>query len=117
MHPYIQELILQGENQQLDFKYCITDAKKIARSLVAFSNTDGGTLLIGVKDNRTITGIRDDEEYYMIETAAYIFCRPEVKFKSQIWNVEGKIILEITVPKGEKNRFLPWKKMENGKLI
>ena len=113
MHPHIQELISQGENQQLDFKYCISDTRKIARSLVAFSNTDGGILLVGVKDNGTVAGIRDDEEYYMIETAAYIFCRPEIKFESQTWNIEGKTILEIIVPKGDKKPSLA--KEENGK--
>ena len=50
MSKYIQNLIEQGENQMLDFKFEISDARKIARTLVAFSNTDGGKLLIGVKD-------------------------------------------------------------------
>ncbi|MGE5393191.1 MAG: helix-turn-helix domain-containing protein, partial [Candidatus Saccharibacteria bacterium] len=38
---YLLKLIQQGEHQQQDFKYCISDSKKIARSLVAFANTDG----------------------------------------------------------------------------
>lgn len=46
----------------LDFKFEISDSKKIARSLVAFANTDGGRLLIGVKDNGVISGIRSEEE-------------------------------------------------------
>ena len=44
---YISSLILEGEHQQQDFKFGITDSRKIARSLVAFANTDGGRLLIG----------------------------------------------------------------------
>ena len=46
---YLQQLIAEGEHQQQDFKFEISDARKIARSLSAFSNTDGGRLLIGVK--------------------------------------------------------------------
>ena len=46
-HP-IEELIAQGEHQQLDFKFEVSDSKKIARTLSAFANTDGGRLLIGV---------------------------------------------------------------------
>ena len=49
-HP-IEALIEQGEHQQLDFKFEVSDSKKIARTLSAFANTDGGRLLIGVKDN------------------------------------------------------------------
>ena len=48
---YIQDLILEGEHEHQDFKYQITDARKIARSIAAFANNSGGHLLIGVKDN------------------------------------------------------------------
>lgn len=65
MSDYIKKLIEGGENQQLDFKYCVSDSRKIARTLVAFSNTDGGRLLIGVRDNGSIAGIKSDEEIYM----------------------------------------------------
>ncbi len=50
----LQEKINQGEHQQQDFKFAINDSKKIARSLAAFANTDGGCLLVGVKDNGKI---------------------------------------------------------------
>lgn len=39
-HP-IEALIEQGEHQQLDFKFEVSDSKKIARTLSAFANTDG----------------------------------------------------------------------------
>ena len=50
----LHHLIAQGEHQQQDFKYEISDVRKIARTLSAFANTDGGRLLIGVKDNGKI---------------------------------------------------------------
>jgi predicted HTH transcriptional regulator len=94
---YIQELIGQGENQQLDFKFEINDARKIARTLSAFANTDGGKLLIGVKDNGKIAGIRSEEEYHMIEAAAQMYCKPELAFRSRKWEVQGKTILEVDI--------------------
>ena len=102
MSLYLRRLISQGEHQQQDFKFAITDSKKIARSLSAFSNTDGGRLLIGVKDNGNIAGVRSDEEYYMIEAAAALYCRPEVAFEAKSWEVEGKTVLEIKVEAAEK---------------
>ena len=57
MSQHIKNLISQGEHQQLDFKYEISDSKKIARSLVAFANTDGGKLLIGVKVLLKVTSL------------------------------------------------------------
>jgi len=95
---YIQALIDEGEHQQQDFKFGITDSRKIARSLVAFANTDGGRLLIGVKDNGVIAGVRSDEEYYMIESAAQLYAKPEVRFESRVWKEEGKTILEVWIP-------------------
>jgi predicted HTH transcriptional regulator len=99
-NPYLNNMIQAGEHQQLDFKFEISDSRKIAKTLVAFSNTDGGTLLIGVKDNGKIAGVRTDEEFFMVQAAAGIYCKPEVEFESKRWVVEGKTVLEITVPKG-----------------
>lgn len=48
------KLIQQGEHQTQDFKYCISDSRKIARSLVAFANTDGGRLLIRKDDQNRL---------------------------------------------------------------
>ncbi|NLI24076.1 MAG: ATP-binding protein [Bacteroidales bacterium] len=102
---YIQRLIEQGESQQLDFKFEISDSRKIARTLCAFANTDGGILLIGVKDNGRIAGVRTDEEYYMAEAAARMYCRPEVPFITEKWTVEGKTVLEIRIPPGSDKPY------------
>jgi predicted HTH transcriptional regulator len=96
---YIQKLIAEGEHQQLDFKFEITDARRIARTLVAFANTDGGRLLIGVKDNGAIAGMRSEEEFYMVESAAKMYCKPVVDFSLKEWSVNGKKVLEIIIPK------------------
>lgn len=98
MSRYIHNLIAQGEHQQLDFKFQVNDSRKIARTLVAFANTDGGKLLIGVKDNGVIAGVRTEEEYHMIEAAASIYCKPEIDFAFRPWNIDGKQVLEIDVP-------------------
>jgi len=103
---YIRQLIEQGEHQQLDFKFEINDAKKIARTLSAFSNTQGGKLLIGVKDNGKIAGVRSEEEYHMIEAAAQLYCKPAIGFKVQKWTILGKTILEVDIERAEKRPCL-----------
>ncbi len=95
---YIRKLIAEGEHQQLDFKFGINDSRKIARTLAAFANTDGGRLLIGVKDNGSIAGVRSEEEFYMIQAASEMFTRPIVPFEVKEWTVNQKRILEIIVP-------------------
>ena len=104
-HP-IQLLIEQGEHQQLDFKFEVSDSKKIARTLSAFANTDGGRLLIGVKDNGSISGVRSEEEYYMIEAASNMYTQPQVGFSAKRWDINGKTVLEIYIAPGEERPYL-----------
>lgn len=98
IHP-VSRLIREGEHQQLDFKFEIADAPKIARTLVAFANTDGGRLLIGVRDDGTIAGVRSEEEYFMAGKAAKHFCRPPVQISVKEWTLNKKTILEVIVLK------------------
>jgi predicted HTH transcriptional regulator len=102
---YIRKLIAEGEHQQLDFKFEISDSRKIARTLVAFANTDGGKLLVGVKDNGSIAGVRSDEEYYMIEAAAQMYCKPVLPFEIKKWVVDSKTVLEISIPRNQQACF------------
>lgn len=104
MSNHIHKLIEEGEHQMLDFKFEISDSKKIARTLVAFANTDGGRLLIGVKDNGAISGIRSEEEKHMIQTASEMYCIPNVNFQAKEWNINGKTVLEIIVPKSKYHK-------------
>lgn len=106
-HP-IEALIEQGEHQQLDFKFEVSDSKKIARTLSAFANTDGGRLLIGVKDNGNISGVRSEEEYYMIEAASKMYTQPEVPFEATRWDINGKTVLEVYIaPSADKPHLAP----------
>lgn len=94
---YIRQLVSEGEHCHQDFKFEISDARKIARSLSAFANTEGGRLLVGVKDNGKIAGVRSEEEIYMIEAAATMYCRPEVELETRTYSVEGKTVLEVSI--------------------
>lgn len=115
MSRNLQQLILEGEHIQQDFKYCINDSKKIAISLVAFANTEGGRLLIGVKDNGKIVGISSDEEYYMVESAAQIYSKPKIPFETKQWVIEGKTVLEVTIePSTQKPHYA---QDDNGKWL
>lgn len=93
------KMIAEGEHQRQDFKYCINDSRKIARSMVAFSNADGGRLLLGVRDNGSVAGVKSDEEYYMAEAAAKLYSKPPLDFHTHQWHIEGKTVLEIVIPK------------------
>ena len=96
MHP-LEKMIAEGEHLHQDFKYFLSDARKIARSVAAFANTDGGRLLIGVKDNGKIVGIKNDEDIHLIEAAAQVFCKPEVDYEPRIWEYGTRRVLEVWI--------------------
>lgn len=122
----LKELIAQGEHQGLDFKFEISDARKIARTFSAFSNTHGGSLLIGVKDNGRISGIRSEEEFYMAESAASLYSKPEINFSTRTHHLEGKTVLEVIIPEAqekpvyardEKDRWMAYIRVDDENIL
>ena len=99
---YLLSLIREGEHQQQDFKYRVSDACKLAKSVSAFANTDGGRLLIGVRDDGYLAGVRSEEEIFMMHQAAYKFCKPEPSIKFDTFHVDGRTIVIATVPPSDK---------------
>lgn len=95
---YLLGLIREGEHQQQDFKYRVADACKLAKSVSAFANTDGGRLLIGVRDDGHLSGVRSEEEIFMMYQAAYKYCKPEPSIRFDTYHVEGRTIVIATIP-------------------
>lgn len=110
---HILQLIAKGESETLDFKKTISSAAKIAKSLSAFSNHKGGRLLIGVNDNKTISGVRSEDEKYMLEMAAGFYCKPEVQVSIVEWEIGGKTVLEAMIPEASEKPV--YAKDEEGK--
>lgn len=114
--PYISSLLLRGEGESLDFKQSINSAEKIAKTLAAFANTSGGKLLVGVSDQKKITGIDEHEEMYIIDKAAKEFCHPAIQveyglyiheeFKGKDEEPVEKIILEAIIHKSDQRHFV-----------
>lgn len=95
----IKRIIHEGENERIDFKKTISNAAKIAKSLVAFSNSKGGSLLIGVADDGSICGVKEEEEEkFMIITAAEKYCKPKIFPEFEEILVDDKLIVIATVP-------------------
>lgn len=111
-HPLLLR-IANGENEVLDFKKTISSASKIAKTISAFANHKGGTLLVGVNDNKTISGVRSDEEKYMLELAANFYLKPSIKLEIREWNFGGKTVLEAIIPEGKDKPY--YAKDEEGK--
>lgn len=111
--PHVMQLISRGEGEQLDFKKTISSANKIAKTMAAFANHKGGTLLVGVNDNKTISGVKSEDEKYMLDLAASFYCKPEIKITLVEWEIGGKTIIECIIPEGNDKPY--YAKDEDGK--
>ena len=98
----VSELIANGEDSGVEFKRDVVTNFDLAKELVAFLNLDGGTVLLGVEDDGTITGTtRDKLEEWVSELCRTKITPPVIPFLSWAKEVEpGKDVLAVQVPLG-----------------
>lgn len=56
---FIDEILLRQEDKTLEFKRDLSSPRSVLKTLTAFANTAGGMLVIGIEDNKKITGVAD----------------------------------------------------------
>ena len=97
----LKELVRQGEGSQLEFKLKANHPEKIIREVVAFANTNGGLLLIGVGDDKTIPGLKyADEDEYLLVRALEKFCFPAISYSIERIPLYGeRDVLVFKVPR------------------
>lgn len=99
----LRNLIQTGEGRYLEFKKTTPSVEKIAREIGAFANSKGGTILIGVDDQKNITGISAYfEEEYVLHKAAYERCVPGVPIQIELVHSGNQDVMVVRVPEAEK---------------
>lgn len=78
----LKRLVRRGESQTVEFKRKINHPEKVVREIVAFANSDGGHLLVGVDDNGKIPGLKfPEEEEFVLNRAIGELCRPKITYE------------------------------------
>lgn len=92
------DLIEEGENLTCEFKRKFSTPEKIAREMIAFANTKGGYLIIGVDDDKEIIGVDSEKtEAELILDAANNFCEPPLNVEIDFVEVKGKEVVVVKV--------------------
>lgn len=96
----VKRIAARGEGQHIEFKLRVPRPERMAREMIAFANSGGGTLLVGVDDDGSIVGVKDvEEEEFSIRHAVGAHCRPPVKWRSYRVPVSRRReVVVITVP-------------------
>lgn len=97
------ESIQQGESKTLELKSQLPQHDQIAKTVVAFANTSGGRLVLGVDDQRQVAGISEDGIFALQDQiTAIVFdrCQPTILPEIYTANLQGKLVLVIEVFRG-----------------
>lgn len=93
------DMIEEGESLHVEFKQRFSSYEKIAKEMIAFANTRGGFIFIGVDDDKSLYGVESEKsDIGLIKQTAEKFCEPPVEFDSKFLSVDGKDILVIHIP-------------------
>lgn len=111
----VRKLIAKGEGSSIEFKKKANHPEKIIREVVAFANTNGGHLFIGVSDDGTLSGIKyPEEELYVLNKAIEELCRPTVDYSVEsIEFEEGSYVLHYKIEAGEQKPYFAFLKKEH----
>lgn len=100
----LRRIVAQGESLTIEFKRKVAHPDKIVRELVAFANTQGGQLFIGVGDEGTIPGVKfPEDEIFALEKAVKELCKPHLPYTIERVPLNAKATVVIfIIPKSDK---------------
>ena len=102
----IQETISQGEGYDLEFKRVPNEERiKYLKTVVAFANGKGGTILFGVANDGSVSGIDKSRVFAEMDGIAdsiYNACSPRIPIDIGIENVKGKSVIVLDVLAGSR---------------
>jgi predicted HTH transcriptional regulator len=100
----LRNLVNQGESNSLEFKRKIAYPMKVIREVVAFANTSGGILLVGVNDEGNITGLKNpDGEAFVLKNAIQKNIKPFLKFRMEDIKVNtDRKVLAFHIPESRR---------------
>jgi len=119
----VEDTMFFGESKNIEYKVSLPDkSEKYMKTIVAFANTQGGKLIVGVDDKtHQIVGVENDVLFQLMDGIANAVsdsCVPQIIPDIEPQTVDGKTVIVVSVEAG-KNRpyYLKSKGKDNGTYI
>ncbi len=102
----LKELIRNGETETVEFKADIGKPEEFAETVVSFSNSRGGIIMVGVNDNSRIVGLKKAEYKDRITKIirSHVDPFPILRFEER--KVENKRLMLLFIEEGEKKPYI-----------
>lgn len=102
-YQQLRKLVAHGEGLTLEFKRKASFPEKIVREMIAFANTKGGILLIGISDDGSIPGLKHPEDDSHVLKLALKKCKPAIAHIETFIPVgNGRTVIQYEIPESNK---------------
>lgn len=119
MSELLAPMLTQPEDKTLEFKRDLSSPKGVLKTLVAFANSAGGRLILGVADDQHVVGVENplDEEERLCNLIADSIA-PRLVPSVEMTTVDGKTLLMVEVfPSGTRPHWLKAMGIDNGTYV
>ena len=100
----IREIISRGEDLNVEFKQDLSNTEEFLETVVAFANSKGGRIFLGVADDTRIIGFQPKSED-QITNLITSNIEPALKFDESTLEIDGKNITLIEIPEGDDKPY------------
>jgi predicted HTH transcriptional regulator len=100
----VRKLIVQGENERVEFKSLLRDTSTLVKNVSAFANTHGGMILVGIQEPNKIVGTDPKQVIQLVERSRNAFS-PAVDLDVTTVMIDSKPVAVITVPESPEIVF------------
>ena len=117
------EEIIRGESKNVEFKVMLPkDSEKYMKTVVAFANSQGGQLIIGIDDEtHQVVGVDKDSVFLVMDSIANAVsdsCVPQIVPDIAFQTIEGKTVVVASVAPGvNRPYYLKAKGKEKGTYV
>ena len=100
----LRDIIEEGENDRIEFKRCGNQPEKdLFETICAFANTFGGTILLGVEDDGSLTGVNSAQVLPVTRNILNVVSNPNafdvpVSLEFEHIEIDDRQIIKVDVP-------------------
>jgi predicted HTH transcriptional regulator len=96
------KLIEDGENLNVEFKQKFSEFEKIAKEMIAFANTNGGSIIFGINDYGKVFGVDSEKEITeLVKQTVENFCEPQVEYSTHFIEIKNNEIVVVEIPESK----------------
>ncbi len=96
--------IPERENQYIEFKSESVKAMPLAEEIVAFANSEGGEIWLGIEDDRSISGLSKNYEEDIMNICRTL-CIPPIKPEYEQFEIQSRPVARVLIPKGKDKPY------------